>query len=693
MPTLHLLPAPKSLPFTRGHFLLPPELHILLGPAPAAKHIFAAERFAQDLAILATTAAKVIVSPESVTPSHELRTHIDETLPHEQAYRLIISKSGIDIQARSPAGTFYAFQTLTQILRQTAYAARKKPLKLPCLTIDDHPDFPHRGVYHDCARGKVPTLETLLQLIDDLAGLKINELQLYVENNFEFRKHPQMYDDTTPFTAEEMLTLDAACRARHIDFIPSLTSLGHFEKILRRPAFRQLSEAEPADLQKDDIPTWCDVPWTLCTTDPAAQQLLKDMYDEFLPNFTSPAFNICCDESWDLGKGRSKKRAAKIGTGQMYVDWINYCNSLAKTHGRRIQMWGDIILNHPDLLSQLPEDATLLEWGYEAHHDFDTHCALFAQRLAPSAPSDSSPSTPSTRSFYVCPGTSSWLTLASRTRNAFGNIHAAATAGLKHGAVGLLNTDWGDIGHQQFLAVSLTSYAYSAAASWNLASVPNPASTQKPDWSTGVFPEGSRTADRALQPFLQAASLHLFNDPAAQFATLAYELGLTYERIGWQRFNGALEWYMLREKWDFANYVNCADPQKLPRIVSLCEKLLSQFEKSDLLRDDADILRAEMLLTIQQIIHGCQRTLLRQKWLAADPLRRNPEHQILRAKPPQPLPKSFPSDMKKLAAEARQIHQQFQRVWLARNKPSRLADIDLEFIRLQKEYTMFAKKS
>ena len=47
--------------------------------------------------------------------------------------------------------------------------------------------------------------------------------------------------------------------------------------------------------------------------------------------------------------------------------------------------------------------------------------------------------------------------------------HSTATSGLKHGATGLLNTDWGDNGHQQMLAVSLTQFAYGAAASWNLA--------------------------------------------------------------------------------------------------------------------------------------------------------------------------------------------------------------------------------
>ncbi len=59
-----------------------------------------------------------------------------------------------------------------------------------------------------------------------LAHLKYNEFQLYIENNFQFRKFPEMYDDTDPFTAEELLRLDVA--PRHMDFVPSLDVSGAF---------------------------------------------------------------------------------------------------------------------------------------------------------------------------------------------------------------------------------------------------------------------------------------------------------------------------------------------------------------------------------------------------------------------------------------------------------------------------------
>jgi hypothetical protein len=395
------------------------------------------------------------------------------------------------------------------------------------------------------------------------------------------------------------------------------------------------------------------------------------MYEEFVPNFSSKLFNICCDESYDLGKVRSKELADTLGVGQLYINWVNYCNELSKAQGKSIQMWGDIILHHPDLIEQLPDDAILLEWGYEAEHKFDEHCATFAQRIKNEARGGK-------QKFYVCPGTSSWGTLASRSKNAFANIHNAATAGLKHGAAGLLNTDWGDAGHQQMLSVSLIGFAYGAAASWNLAETPNPSQIEN--------------RKSKIENLLDATSLHLFQDPTATIAALAYDLGLTYERFGWQRFNASLEFFLFREKWDVANYVNRAEPKGLASVTAACEKLIPQFEDAYLLHPEADQITAELIFTCREIMHACQRTTLRQQWLAADPAKRNPEHEILRAKPAKPLPKDFKPRLRSQAREAAKLEKQFKKLWLARNKPSRLADVVTEFRRLQLEYKHAARE-
>jgi hypothetical protein len=70
----------------------------------------------------------------------------------------------------------------------------------------------------------------------------------------------------------------------------------------------------------------------------------------------------------------------------------------------------------------------------------------------------------------VCPGTNSWTSIAGRTDNMLGTIESATTNGTKYGAKGMLLTDWGDMGHWQYLPVSYAGYAAGAALSWNSSS-------------------------------------------------------------------------------------------------------------------------------------------------------------------------------------------------------------------------------
>src|SRR5205085_2545072 len=66
------------------------------------------------------------------------------------------------------------------------------------------------------------------------------------------------------------------------------------------------------------------------------------------------------------------------------------------------------------------------------------------------------------RPFWLCPGTSSWLSILGRVTNAMGNCAAAVDAARSHGGSGLLVTDWGDMGHLQYPPVSEPALPFAA---------------------------------------------------------------------------------------------------------------------------------------------------------------------------------------------------------------------------------------
>jgi hypothetical protein len=393
-----------------------------------------------------------------------------------QGYTLTVSPDGAEVIAADAAGAFYAIHTLAQWIGLHDSGTRVAS----GVRIVDWPTLPHRGVLLDISRNRVPTLETLFQLVDQLAGWKINQLQLYTEHTFAYQGHEVVWQDASPMTAEEIQALDDYCVARHIELVPNQNSFGHLHRWLSHAEYRELAEC-PEGLEH---PFGGQVePFSLCPTDPGSLELLAGLYDQLLPNFRSRQFNVGFDETFDLGKGRSAGPVDSEGVGPVYLRFLEQVRQLAGERGRRIQYWGDIVASHPELLDELPKDALLLSWGYEAEHDFEKELAPLGKQGL---------------SFYVCPGTSSWLSFGGRTTNALGNITEAIRAGVAHGATGCLITDWGDRGHLQPLPVSLPGFLAAAACSWNDAAVGDPENLPLEGWLTQHAFEGRSGQVRAL---------------------------------------------------------------------------------------------------------------------------------------------------------------------------------------------------
>ena len=56
----------------------------------------------------------------------------------------------------------------------------------------------------DVSRGRVPSLQTLLDLVDKLADFKINEFQLYMEHTFAYRNYEPVWRGWGALTGEEI---------------------------------------------------------------------------------------------------------------------------------------------------------------------------------------------------------------------------------------------------------------------------------------------------------------------------------------------------------------------------------------------------------------------------------------------------------------------------------------------------------
>ncbi|MCR4692489.1 MAG: beta-N-acetylhexosaminidase, partial [Firmicutes bacterium] len=146
-----------------------------------------------------------------------------------EAYTLKIESEKITITSGGAAGVFYAIQTLRQIFTLD---------NIPCCYIEDSPDFACRGFYHDVTRGRVPKVETIKRLIDNMAYYKLNSLQLYVEHTFEFKEYADSLERTGYLSAEEIKEIDEYCKLNFIEFIPSLATFGHLYELLQKDRYK-----------------------------------------------------------------------------------------------------------------------------------------------------------------------------------------------------------------------------------------------------------------------------------------------------------------------------------------------------------------------------------------------------------------------------------------------------------------------
>ncbi len=434
------IPQPKKIRTSAGSYTLPIRPVIYL----PARELMQAVSFLQS---------KLSAICTSSFLDADIQIELSFTKRGSDGYILELTPARIIIRASAPSGVFYACQTLLQLIECSASKS------IPCCIIEDWPDFQVRGIYYDISRGRIPKIERLKEQIDILSRHKINQYQLYFEHVFRFKKYPEIWRGRGCLTAEDIHDLDEYCSERFVELVPSFASFGHMANILNQKRFRGLAEdlcrLEYQSPDADKLADWKKRKGaSLAPANPGSYKLLEELFAEFLPAFSSNKFNICCDETFDLGLGQSYQLAQRKGRGRLYLDHILRLRELAGKYGKKIMFWGDIIHKYPELIQEIPKDVTVLDWGYDHNTDYKRVARFKKAGLR----------------FYACPGTSSWVSLFPRIHEAEDNISGFAKEALKHGADGLMVTDWGDGGHYNFMEYSWPGYLYGAEQAWNTSS-------------------------------------------------------------------------------------------------------------------------------------------------------------------------------------------------------------------------------
>jgi len=277
------------------------------------------------------------------------------------AYRLVVAPDGIRIQSSTPAGAFYGIQTLGQLLSVHGST-------LPCGEIVDWPDLPVRMIMVDPARQN-ENFTYYKRVIDFCARWKINAILCHLTDDetsclyqpdYPELMHPQAW------RPEEIRDLVDYAQARHIELIPEIESLGHSRMFLRRPDSRDILHKTKGERTVSwmgtDVPGFTNV---LCPASDKTYEYLDRMYAAAARSFPNELLHIGCDEVDMTACERCEAKFGDISKAEWFRGHLLRCREIAARHGRKIALWGDMLLKDPDILEEFPREGVVIyDWHY-----------------------------------------------------------------------------------------------------------------------------------------------------------------------------------------------------------------------------------------------------------------------------------------------------------------------------------------
>lgn len=278
-----------------------------------------------------------------------------------EGYALVVDRGGVRVFAATPAGHLYGAITLKQLIRQFGR-------ELPCLEIGDSPVLAHRGAALSFPQGHTEYRRSYMRhLVPKLALWKINALYLYLETYFDFPSLPH-FAGPGAMTAADARELDELCRSYNIKLVPMLNTLGHCGEILGTQRYHRLIEHAP------DVHPAAATNYDLCACNPDTHALVDRMLNDMMDCFSSDIIHVGGDEVVNMGTcERCAPAVEKRGKAGLYLDYFGRIRDVAAARGRKIGIWGDMLLEHfqnapkseqKEAFGQLGEGVVIYDWHY-----------------------------------------------------------------------------------------------------------------------------------------------------------------------------------------------------------------------------------------------------------------------------------------------------------------------------------------
>ncbi len=246
---------------------------------------------------------------------------------------------------------FRGLRLFKQHFAQKAFSIRER------CTLDE------LGIMLDCSRNAVRTVAHVKEIIQNLALMGYNQLQLYTEDTYEIENEPYFGYMTGRYTAAELREIDDYAEKYGIELIPCIQTLAHIGRIFRWKDYSEI----------------CDIGDILLVDEEKTYALIERMFAAMSKNIRSRKIHIGMDEAVSLGKGVYKERHGEVNRSEIMLRHLGKVVSIAEKFGYKPMMWSDMffrIFNDgeyyvgadkqipQEVKDLVPENLSLVYWDY-----------------------------------------------------------------------------------------------------------------------------------------------------------------------------------------------------------------------------------------------------------------------------------------------------------------------------------------
>ncbi|MDE5756766.1 MAG: beta-N-acetylhexosaminidase [Clostridia bacterium] len=286
---------------------------------------------------------------------------------HDEEYLIACNHDEVLIRAKTECGAFYSVMTMQQLFTQEG---------LQRVSIEDKPNFEHRGFSLDCSR-HFWRVDKIKQILDVMAHLKMNKFHWHLTDDqgwrAEIKKYPLLTQKgairkRTPlsvkafmgsgdwgfdeieygrglfYTQDDMKDIVAYAKERHIEVIPEIDMPGHMVAAISCYPYLSCT-GEKVDVSD----RWGVMDNICCCGKDDVYDFAKDVIDELCEIFDGKFFHIGGDE---VPKTRWKKcphcqaKIKELGLKDENALQGYFNNEIAKylrLKGKRMIGWNEVL--------------------------------------------------------------------------------------------------------------------------------------------------------------------------------------------------------------------------------------------------------------------------------------------------------------------------------------------------------------